>query len=82
MIDQTGKEIAVDCSYGDYAIVTDQHEIDSRKDLQDIIDRYTMHWQVSIISEQVFKHHFSIAHREIFYNVNPQLRPHEEVKLG
>lgn len=82
MIDESGKEIAVECRYGDYAIVTDQHDIDGRKDLQDIIDRATMHWDVSIISEQVFKHQFSIAHREIFYNVNPQLRPYEEKQLG
>lgn len=82
MIDETGKEIKVECTYGDYAVITDTHEIDGPKDLQDIIDRASMNWQVSIISEQVFKHHFSIAHREIFYNVNPQLRPHEEVKLG
>jgi hypothetical protein len=41
-----------------------------------------MHWDVSIISEQVFKHQFSIAHREIFYNVNPLLRPYEEKQLG
>ena len=82
MIDQTGKEIKVECCYGDYAVVTDTHEIDGPKDLQDIIDRASMNYQVSIISEQVFKHQFSIAHREIFYNVNPQLRPYEEVKLG
>jgi hypothetical protein len=82
MIDETGKEIKVECCYGDYAVVTDTHEIDGPKDVQDIIDRASMNYQVSIISEQVFKHQFSIAHREIFYNVNPQLRPHEEVKLG
>ena len=82
MIDESGKEIKVECCYGDYAVVTDTHEIDGPKDLQDIIDRATMHWDVSIISEQVFKHHFSIAHREIFYNVNPQLRPYEEKQLG
>jgi hypothetical protein len=82
MIDQTGKEIKVECNYGDYAVITETHEIDGPKDLQDIIDRASMYSQVSIISEQVFMHHFSIAHREIFYNVNPQLRPYEEKQLG
>ena len=82
MIDQTGKEIKVECSYGDYAVITETHEAVDKADLQRILDRYSMNWQVSIISEQVFMHHFSIAHREIFYNVNPQLRPYEEVKLG
>ena len=82
MIDQTGKEIKVECSYGDYAVITETHEAVDKAELQRILDRYSMNWQVSIISEQVFMHHFSIAHREIFYNVNPQLRPYEEVKLG
>ena len=82
MIDESGKEIKVECTYGDYAVITDTHEIDGPKDVQDIIDRASMNYQVSIISEQVFKHQFSIAHREIFYNVNPQLRPHEEKQLG
>ena len=82
MIDELGKEIKVECTYGDYAVVTDTHEIDGPKSVQDIINRASMNYEVSIISEQVFKHQFSIAHREIFYNVNPQLRPHEEVKLG
>jgi hypothetical protein len=82
MIDQTGKEIKVECSYGDYAVITETHEAVDKAELQRILDRYSMNWQVSIISEQVFMHHFSIAHREIFYNVNPQLRPYEEKQLG
>ena len=82
MIDESGKEIAVECRYGDYAIVTDTHDIDSREEVQRIIDRATMHWDVSIISAEVFMHHFSVAHRELFYNVNPSLRPHEEKQLG
>jgi hypothetical protein len=82
MIDETGKEIKVECCYGDYAVVTDTHEAVDKAELQRILDRYSMNYQVSIISEQVFKHQFSIAHREIFYNVNPQLRPHEEKQLG
>jgi hypothetical protein len=82
MIDQTGKEIKVECNYGDYAVITETHESVDKAELERIFDRYSMYSQVSIISEQVFMHHFSIAHREIFYNVNPQLRPYEEKQLG
>jgi hypothetical protein len=83
MIDQSGKQIAVECNYGDYAIVTESHDdIDRPNEVQNIIDRATQHWDVSIISAEVFMHHFSVAHRELFYNVNPALRPHEEKQLG
>jgi hypothetical protein len=71
----TEDKTLIQIRYNDLCIAMDTWQYEEDSDIASRLEKDMREKYYAPIDEAVFHHHFSTAHRELFYKVNHKLRP-------